>query len=539
MRRERAWAPVTRKKSILYMITPTVRDETFRLLREFGIDTVFGNPGSTELLMFRNFPQDFRYVLGLQESIVIGMADGYAQATHNAAFVNLHSAVGVGHAMGNLFTAFRNRTPLVVTAGQQSRSLLMMEPFLYASQATELPRPYVKWACEPACAQDVPAAIARAYYMAMQPPCGPTFVSVPIDDWDAPARVVDARRVSRRVEGAHADLAEIGAALAASRKPVFIVGGAVDRDGAWDDVVALAERHGALVWVSPLIGRCSFPEDHPLFAGHLPAFREEIARRLQGHDVLVALGAPVFTYHAEGSGPYVPTGLAVFQVTDDPDMAAAALAGQSVLASVGPSVRQLLAMPRQGAPAAQKGRAPLADLEPANPIVPAFLMQTLARVRPTQSILVEEAPSSRGDMQARLPIRHSESFYTCSSGGLGHGLPAAVGVALARPDRKVIALLGDGSAMYSIQGLWSAAQLDLPICFVIVNNRRYEALQHFAQRFDLQEALGTNLGGLDFVQLAEAQGCRGMRVADAAQLESVLHQALQVPGPVLVEVQVA
>ena len=172
----------------------SVREVTFGLLREFGIRRIFGNPGSTELTLFRDFPADFSYVLGLQESVAVGMADGHAQATRNAALVNLHSAVGVGHAMGNIFTAYRNRTPLVITAGQQSRSLLQMEPFLFSSQATELPRPYVKWACEPARAEDVPAAIARAYYVAMQPPCGPTFVSIPIDDWDVEAEPLAARQ---------------------------------------------------------------------------------------------------------------------------------------------------------------------------------------------------------------------------------------------------------------------------------------------------------------------------------------------------------
>src|SRR6186713_2094329 len=163
---------------------PTVREAVLQLLRAFGMTTIFGNPGSTELPLFRDFPQDFRYVLGLQEAVVVGMADGYAQATRNAAFVNLHSAAGVGHAMGNIFTAFRNRTPLVITAGQQARSILPYEPFLFADEPAELPKPYVKWSCEPARAEDVPAAIARAYYMAMQAPCGPTFVSVPVDDWD-------------------------------------------------------------------------------------------------------------------------------------------------------------------------------------------------------------------------------------------------------------------------------------------------------------------------------------------------------------------
>jgi benzoylformate decarboxylase len=169
------------------MVEPTlltVREATFGLLREFGLNCVFGNPGSTELPMFREFPPDFRYVLGLQESVVVGMADGYAQARGSAALVNLHSAIGVGHALGAIFTAFRNQTPIVIIAGQQARSMLPLQPFLYSEQSTNLPRPYVKWSCEPARAEDVPAAIARAYYTAMQAPRGPTFVSVPVDDWE-------------------------------------------------------------------------------------------------------------------------------------------------------------------------------------------------------------------------------------------------------------------------------------------------------------------------------------------------------------------
>ena len=165
----------------------TVRDAVIDFARRVGMTSIFANPGSTELPMFRDFPADFRYVLGLQEAVVVGMADGHAQATGNAALVNLHSAAGVGNAMGNIFTAFRNRTPLVVTAGQQARSILPFDPFLAATQATELPKPYVKWSIEPARAQDVPLAIARAYAIAMQEPRGPVFVSIPVDDWDQPA----------------------------------------------------------------------------------------------------------------------------------------------------------------------------------------------------------------------------------------------------------------------------------------------------------------------------------------------------------------
>ena len=130
---------------------------------------------------------------------MVGMADGYAQATRNAGFVNLHSAAGVGNALGNIYTAHRNQTPLVITAGQQARSILPLQAFLYAERASEFPRPYVKYSVEPARAEDVPAAIARAYYVAMQPPCGPTFVSVPIDDWTHPAQPIEARNVSREL----------------------------------------------------------------------------------------------------------------------------------------------------------------------------------------------------------------------------------------------------------------------------------------------------------------------------------------------------
>ena len=516
----------------------SVRDATFKLLRELGINKVFGNPGSTELPMFKDFPSDFSYVLGLQESVVVGMADGYAQATHNAAFINLHSAAGVGHAMGNIFTAYRNRTPLVITAGQQSRSLLLKEPFLLASQATELPKPYVKWSCEPARAEDVPAAIARAYYVAMQPPYGPTFVSIPVDDWEVLTEPVHARTVSTTVRAEAVSIDALSAALNASQRPVFVIGGAVDREGGWNSLLALAERHGALVWASPLIGRCGFPEDHPLFAGFLPAFREEICKRLDGHDLCLAIGAPVFTYHAEGTGPYTPEGLAVYQLTEDPDWAACAIAGTAILSSVGAGLRDLLERQGPARPAQQQGRPPAPRVPATDPFPDTFLMQTLADVRAPDSLIVEEAPSSRGPMQAYLPILQSETFYTCSSGGLGHGLPASVGVALANPGKKVIALIGDGSSMYSIQALWTAAQLKLPITFIIVNNGRYEALHHFAKRFGLADAVGTQLGGIDFVGIAKAQGCDGLRVDKAADLAATLREAIAAVRPTLVEVMV-
>lgn len=526
----------------------TVRDATWALMRAHGMTTVFGNPGSTELGFFLGWPQDFCYVLGLQESVVVGMADGYAQATGNAAFVNLHSAVGVGHAMGAIFTAFKNRTPLVITAGQQARSILPFDPFLHSAEATTLPKPYVKWAVEPARGEDVPLAIARAYHVAMTPPRGPVLVSVPADDWARPCAPVVPRRVSQALRPDPATLAAIGDALDAAERPAFVIGPAVDRDGAWALARELAERHQARVFGAPMSGRAGFPEDHPLFGGWLPSMREKIVEGLAGHDLILALGAPAFTYHVQGEGPHAPPGATVVQVTDDPQAAAWAPLGTSVVASLSLAIADLLARP---VPAGVMARA-LPPARPPAPVIPvpeageripvAYLMQTLTEVRARDSIVFEEAPSARPAMQRHLTIFEPGTYWTMDSGGLGHGLAAAMGVALAWPERQVIALIGDGSAMYSIQALWNAAQLKLPVTVLIVKNRRYAALQHFAPYFGFApgaELTGTALPELDFVALAAGHGLPARRVTEGSALRGVLAEALAQRGPQLIEIEVA
>ena len=523
----------------------TVRDAVIDFMRRVGMTSVFGNPGSTELPMFRDFPADFRYVLGLQEAVVVGMADGYAQATRNAALVNLHSAAGVGNAMGNIFTAFKNRTPLVITAGQQARSILPFDPFLFSAQATELPKPYVKWSVEPARAADVPLAIARAYYLAMMPPRGPVLVSIPADDWDQPAELLQTRSVSTELRAEPKLLEQIGATLNASRRPAFVVGAAVDRDNAWDAVVQLAERHQARVFAAPMSGRCSFPEDHPLFAGFLPAMREKIVALLDGHDCIFAIGAPAFTYHVEGNGPHLPPGAHLCQLTDDPSTAAWTPAGTAVVGSIRLSVLDLLTQALPPARALPPTRPTPPRAQAGAPLSVAYVMQTLHELRKPSDIIVEEAPSARSIMQTHLPITQSEGFFTMDSGGLGYGMPAALGVALAKPQARIIGIFGDGSSMYSIQSLWSAAQLQLPITFLILNNGRYAALQDFAPVFGFaadDPVQGTDLPALDFVGLAQAQGCSAMRVSDAAALRDALQLALtrkDAQRPMLIEIEVA
>src|SRR6202165_6156455 len=292
--------PLSRKPARTTSAPVTVKHATLKLLRAFAIRKMFGNPGSTELPFLSDWPGDIDYVLGLQEASVIGMADGYAQATRNAGFVNLHSAAGVGNALGNIYNSYRNQTPLVITAGQQARSIMPLQAFLYAERATEFPRPYVKFSVEPARAEDVPAAIARAYYVAMQPPCGPTFVSVPIDDWSHQTQAIEARSVSRELGPDASAMKALAAALTASKHPALVVGPGVDRAQAVDLMVRVAEKARATVWVSPFSARCSFPERHPQFAGFLQASPAQLSDALRDHDLVVVIGAPVFTLHVEG-----------------------------------------------------------------------------------------------------------------------------------------------------------------------------------------------------------------------------------------------
>lgn len=523
------------------MPASTVREECLALLRRWGATTIFGNPGSTELPMFRDFPDDFAYVLALHESVAVGAADGYAQGTGRVAVVNLHSSAGVGHALGNVFTAFRNRTPLVLVAGQQARSLLVGEPFLFAERPAEFPEPYVKFSREPARAADVPATLSRAINVATTPPRGPVLLSVPVDDWDRPAAPVPGHAVVGTVTGDPAALADVAQRLAHARAPALVVGGEVDRDGAFDDVVALAERHAARTYVAPMSPRCGFPERHRLFAGFLPATHDGIRSALDGHDLVLVLGSSVFPFHTEGSIPgdtAVAEGTELVQLTEDPAHAAWTPVGTSIVTGVRLGVRALLAGPPPPDRTPPAPRPPVARVAADVTVTEELLLQTLAELRPADSIVVEEAPATRGPMHDHLPFDRPASFYTCASGGLGHGLPAAVGMASARSER-VVALIGDGSAMYGIQALWTAAQLGVALTVVVVNNGRYRALDGFAEHFGIATPVGTALPGLDFVALAAGHGVAGRRVTLPAELAPALREALASEGPSLVDVVVS
>lgn len=522
----------------------TVHQATYDLLRTLGLTTMFGNPGSTEQTFLQDFPDDFTYVLGLQEASVLAMADGFAQCTGKPALVNLHTAAGTGNAMGSLVAAYRANTPLIVTAGQQTREMSLCDPYLNNPEATVMPQPWVKWAYEPARAEDVPAAFMRAYAVATQPPAGPVFLSIPLDDWNAQAlgpAVV--RTVSHRVQPDAERLREFAARISRAERPLLVLGPEVDRAGAWDAGIAFAEKLCAPVRGSALSDRCSFPEDHPLYAGPLPLTIAGVCDALTGYDLVIVIGAQVFRYYPFVPGDYVPEGTEVLQITADPHLAATAPVGDSLLGDMGTVLEQLqhlVEVPddRKAPPGLSRGSV---DLPVASaPLLPNDVYAALSTVKPEDAAVVMESTSTLADLIKWWPTRRSGSFFATGSGGIGWGVPAAVGIALgdrARGvNRTIVASIGDGSFQYSIQAIWTAAQHKLPIVFVVQRNGEYAVLKSFALLEKTPNVPGMDLPGLDIASLAAGFGCRTATVEGTEDLVQKFKAALAAEGPTVLVV---
>jgi benzoylformate decarboxylase len=372
----------------------------------------------------------------------------------------------------------------------------------------------------------------------MQPPCGPTFVSVPIDDWTHPTHPIEAREVSRELGPDPAAMKTLATAFSAAKHPALVIGPGVDRAQAVDLMVAVAEKTKASVWVSPFSARCSFPERHPQFAGFLHASPEQLSDALRGHDLVVAIGAPVFTFHVEGHAAIFDGATSIFQITDDADAAAVTPVGTSIIATIKPALTALLELLPETKRAMPTGRILPPAPSAADPIPVDYLLHALAAAMPGDAVLVEEAPSHRPVMHKFMPMRGQDSFYTMASGGLGHGLPAAVGMALGRPGVRTVCLIGDGSAMYSIQALWTAAQRKLPLTVVVINNSGYGAMRSFSQVMQVRNVPGLDLPGIDFVRIAEGMGCDAVRVTKSSELAAALQRGLTHNGTSLIEVAV-
>jgi len=517
---------------------PTVTDRCYEFFRSVGMTTMFGNPGSTEEPFLKDFPGDCRYVLGLHEASVVNMAVGYALAGDRAALLNLHTAAGMGNAMGAIINAFHAKAPLVITAGQQHRAMEMIEPFLWGRQV-EMARPYVKWSYEPHRALDVPAALARAYHTAMSAPRGPVFVSICMDGLDDECPAIASRTVEGRPVPDPSAIHKIADVLKTSKRIALIAGEELDDPATWSHTIALAERLKAAVFGAPENYRVGFPTGHPLFRGFLPPAIKPLSDHLEGFDALVILGTRVFAYYPYAPGPYLPEGLRAFHVTSDPAEAARAPVADAVIGCARAAVRMLLDLTEADSSRSEPPLAPEPpSAEPTEPITAAFVYKTLAEVLPPHAVIVEESLSSLSVHQKLIPRDEPGGFFCSGNGILGSALPMAVGVKLARPDRPVVCVLGDGATQYSVQGLWTAARERLPVVFLVMDNSEYAILKAFANDLKTPGVPGLDLGGIDFAGLASGYGLPYRGVDKAVDLGPILLEAFQAQGPSLVHVRI-
>ncbi len=519
----------------------SIHDLTYDLLRRHGVTTVFGNPGSNELPFLKDFPSDFRYFLALHEGVAVGMADGHAQATGKPALVNLHSAAGTGNGMGALANAWNSHSPLIVMAGQQTRAMLGVEPLLTNLDSTQLPRPLVKWSYEPSTARDVPPAVSRALHLSALPPSGPVYLSIPYDDWAAEADPQSSALLDRQVHAVGSFdgplLSRVIDRLNAARNPVLVLGPEVDASRANTHAVRLAEKLSAPVWAAPSAPRCPFPTTHPLFQGLLPASIKGISAALSGHDLILVVGAPVFRYHQYEPGAYLPEGAELIAVTSDTQEAARAPVGDAIVGDIHATLQALTENVRQSnrpSPTPQARPAP-AEVRP-GPLLPEAVFDVIAATAPSDAIYVNESTSTTDFLWRRLPMQERGSYYFGAAGGLGFAMPAALGVQLAEPSRRVIAVIGDGSANYSITALWTAARYKIPVVFLILKNGAYGALRWFAEVLKVKNVPALDLPGIDFALIANGYGVEGACASTAEELKQALTTALASQTPTLIEV---
>jgi benzoylformate decarboxylase len=543
------------------------RSAFLKLLASEGVDCLFGNPGTTELAIMEALgaQHDIRYVLGLQEGVVVAMADGYARASGRLAAANVHVAPGLGNAMGALYNAKFYGSPLLLTAGQQEQGHGLMEPMLYAP-LVPIAQPMVKWSIECTRVEDLPRIVRRAAKLALTPPTGPVFLSLPGDVLDA-ERALDlgkSTRVDAAVRPTDAALERLADRLLAARNPVIIAGHELAKHDAFSEAAELAEVLGAPVWQETIPYAACFPSDQRTFAGWLTRSQPQVRGWLQPHDLLLCLGGDLLRMSVHSPVDALPDGLAVLHISErDWELAKNHPAEIALHANVRETLRALLPVVKRRMSPGQKQEAQsrleeiergnwsakrqkacedVAKLAGSSPIDPRWLMMAVSDALPADAVLVEEGLFSTFSLPAYLRLRDSHCYYGLASGGIGFAMAGAIGVSLALPDRPVVAMVGDGSAMYSIQALWTAAQLKRPITYLILNNSSYRILKERLVSFRKTDRfIGMDLREptIDFLSLAQSMGLPARRITDPADAAQALRASIRSGTPSLLDVRVA
>ena len=528
------------------------------LAQSEGVDRVFGNPGTTELPFMDELARvpEFPYFLGLHEGTAVSMADGYARATGRPSFVNLHIAAGLAHGLANMLNARRARTPMVVTVGQQDRRHLIHDPML-GGNLLALAQGAFKDAVEVNQVADLPTLMRRAFLLAQTPPTGPVMVSIPVDvleeEWDDPLPA----RTEVRELGVAEGVEELAEALLAAGAPAIVAGDGVGRAGAVEDLVALAESLGATVFHEPMYDCVDFPATHPLSAGMLPPVDQLIREKLAEHDVAFLIGSHAFSAHYYTEATPIPDRTRILQLdADRTELGRNYPAEIALQGGIGPTIRALTrltvghcpeAEARIAASKSERGDRSRPSAPPASTgerMDATEAAEALVAGLPEDTIMIEEAITTGLEVRRVFAADRPGSYHHSVGGALGWALGAGIGVKMAKPDRPVVSVVGDGTAMYTIQGLWSAAHYDVPLVLVVMNNREYAACKRGIAR--VVEGGGDRYVGMDltdpeidFIALAGSLGAAARSADSTEELSAAVSEALASGAPTLIDAAVA
>jgi benzoylformate decarboxylase len=544
----------------------TGRSAFLALLKDEGITHLFGNPGTTELPIMHALKDhpDLTYVMAMQESLVVAIADGYSRASGRLVACNVHVAPGLGNAMGSLYNAQFTGTPMILTAGQQEQGHGLMEPLLFGP-LVRMAEPLVKWAVEVTRLEDLPRIVRRAAKIATTPPTGPVFISLPGDILNAEAGIDLGRstRIDTRVKPSDEALQALAHRILKAERPVIIAGDEIVKSDALKEAAALAEVLGCPAYQQSAPYGSHFLSESPCFMGALTRSQTQVRETLAPYDLMIALGADPLRMSVHSETDPLPEGMPVVQIgLVDWDIAKNFGAEIALKADVRETLRVLIPVLKAAGGAALEALAKqgIAALAPKNwsanrakavdkilkasnrsPIDPEWLTLQLVEAMPANAILVDEALTSSRQVLALRPYRDRYDFHALASGGIGWGLPASVGVSLANPDRPVVCFSGDGSAMYSIQALWTAAHHKLPLTVVIANNGGYRIIKQRLLAFhgdDHYVGMDFVDPPVDFVGMAKSLGLEAIRVTDPGDVAPTLKSAFSRPGAKLIEVVV-
>jgi benzoylformate decarboxylase len=539
----------------------TGRSAFLHLLVDEGVTHLFGNPGTTELAIMEvvpDFPQ-LEFILGLQESVVMAMADGYCRASGRLAAANVHVMPGLGNAMGALYNAKFSGSPVILTAGQQEQGHGLLEPMLY-EPLVPVAQPLVKWAVEVTRAADLPRIIHRAAKIALTPPTGPVFLSLPGDVLDEKLELDMGRpvRVDGAVRPSDATLHAVADMLVRAKRPAILAGHELSTRDAFAEAAKLAETLGAAVYAGSIPYSAQFPSEHPAFMGTLTRLQKQVRATLEGHDLLLVLGADLLRMSVYSPVEPLPPTLPVIHISERAhELGKNYRTDIAVNADVKQTLAALLPLVKSSEAAQQR----LAELKPHNwtaqrdkaridammaaetkPIDPTYLMLRFTETLPRDAVVVDEGLVSTNSLPKFLVNRGPRDYYGLASGGLGFAIPGAVGISLALPGRPIAAMVGDGSAMYAIQGLWTAAHHQLPITYVIANNRGYRIIKERLVSFrktDKFTGMDIREPDIDFVSVAKSFGLAARRVTDPQDIAPALREGFSSGRPNLIDMRVA